>query len=76
MWAERAETLAHRMIKHFWDADAGVFWAMRDHQPIKSLTPFNLYPLWTGRLPKEMNDGGSAFKPIRTSSGSRGRFRL
>lgn len=56
MWAERAETLAHRMIEHFWDADAGVFWAMRDHQPIKSLTPFNLYPLWTGRLPQEMSD--------------------
>jgi glycogen debranching enzyme len=44
------------MIEHFWDADAGVFWATRDHQPIKILTPFNLYPLWTGRLPQEMDD--------------------
>ena len=56
MWAERAETLARRMIEHFWDSEAGVFWATRNHQPIKLLTPFNLYPLWTGRLPQEMDD--------------------
>jgi hypothetical protein len=56
MWAERAETLVRHMIEHFWDAKAGVFWSTRDHQPIKLLTPFNLYPLWTGRLPQEMDD--------------------
>ncbi len=56
MWAERAETLARRMVEHFWDADAGVFWATHNHQPIKILTPFNLYPLWTGHLPQETDD--------------------
>jgi len=56
MWAERAETLVRHMIEHFWDAEAGVFWATRDHRPIKSLTPFNLYPLWTGHLPQEIDD--------------------
>jgi glycogen debranching enzyme len=56
MWAERADKIARRMIEHFWDLGAGVFWATRNHRPIKVLTPFNLYPLWTGRLPREMDD--------------------
>ncbi|HEX9116416.1 MAG TPA: trehalase family glycosidase [Anaerolineae bacterium] len=50
-WAGRANGLAQRMIDHFWDEEAGLFWAMRDHQPIKVRTPFSLFPLWTGRLP-------------------------
>jgi glycogen debranching enzyme len=56
MWAERADAMARRMIEHFWDPEAGVFWATHNHQPIRVLTPFNLYPLWTGRLPREMDD--------------------
>ncbi len=56
MWEEQAAALARRMIDHFWDPAAGVFWATRDHHPIRVLTPFNLYPLWTGRLPREMDD--------------------
>lgn len=51
-WRARAAALAEKMIAHFWDEPAGVFWATRDHQPIRVLTPFNLYPLLTGRLPR------------------------
>ncbi len=54
----RAEELVGRMIEHFYDPKAGVFWAMRPseqgHRRIEVLTPFNLYPLWTGRLPPPM----------------------
>lgn len=49
-WRARAGELTARMIQHFWDGDAGVFWATRNNQPIRILTPFNLYPLLTGRL--------------------------
>jgi glycogen debranching enzyme len=52
LWASRADELARRMIDHFWDEETGVFWATRDHRPVRVLTPFNLYPLWTGRLPR------------------------
>ncbi len=56
MWRARAEELAQKMIAHFWDEDAGVFWATRDHKPIRVLTPFNLYPLLTGRMPRAISD--------------------
>ena len=49
-WRARAETLMQKMMTHFWDKDREVFWATRDHRPIRVLTPFNLYPLLTGRL--------------------------
>jgi putative isomerase len=50
-WAKQADELTERMVEHFWDEQVGVFWATRNHQPIQVLTPFNLYPMWTGRLP-------------------------
>jgi putative isomerase len=53
-WRLRADDLARRMIAHFWDEEAGVFWATKDERPIHVLTPFNLYPLWTGRLPRHI----------------------
>jgi glycogen debranching enzyme len=54
MWRQRAEELTRKIIEHFWDDEAGLFWAMKDHQPIRVQTLFNLYPLLTGRLPKRM----------------------
>jgi hypothetical protein len=51
MWRRRAESIVHRMIEHFWDPEAGLFWATHHHEPIRVRTPFNLYPLWTGQLP-------------------------
>jgi glycogen debranching enzyme len=55
-WRAHAQALTDKIISHFWDETAGVFWATRDHQPIRVLTPFNLYPLLTGRLPRHLAD--------------------
>jgi glycogen debranching enzyme len=51
MWRRRAAAIVRRMIECFWDEEAGLFRAMHDEEPIPVITPFNLYPLWTGQLP-------------------------
>jgi putative isomerase len=51
-WSRHAQALAEKILQHFWDARTGVFWATRNHEPIRVLTPFSLYPLITGRMPK------------------------
>lgn len=56
MWQRRAASLVSQMIKHFWDPEAGLFWTIKDHIPVKVVTPFNLYPLWTGQLPDEIKN--------------------
>ncbi len=57
MWSTRADALVKRIIEHFWDDKAGLFWSMRgEHERIPVLTPFNLYPLITGRLDRAMAD--------------------
>ena len=50
MWAQRSRRLARRIVEHFYDPAAGLFWPTRHHRPIRVLTPFCLYPLWLGRL--------------------------
>ncbi len=55
MWRERAEeAMAQRMIRLMWDERAGLFWASRKGSRINVRTPFNLFPLITGRMPKEI----------------------
>jgi putative isomerase len=56
MWRRRAAAIVRRMIKDFWDEEAGLFRALHDEQPISVVTPFNLYPLWTGQLPQDIRD--------------------
>lgn len=56
MWQRRAASLVSQMIKHFWDPEAGLFWVIKDHVPVKVVTPFNLFPLWTGQLPEAIKD--------------------
>jgi hypothetical protein len=56
MWRRRAAAIVRRMIKDFWDEEAGLFRALHDEQPIPVVTPFNLYPLWTGQLPETIRD--------------------
>jgi len=56
MWQRKADTLADRMIEHFYDHKAGLFWSQKDHNPIRVVTPFSLYPLWTGRMPAKIAD--------------------
>jgi hypothetical protein len=50
MWRRRASSIVRRMIEDMWDEERGLFWALHDEKPIPVVTPFNLYPLWTGQL--------------------------
>jgi len=56
MWRKRAEAIVRRMIKDFWDEQAGVFQALHEDQVVPVLTPFNLFPLWSGQLPDHISD--------------------
>jgi putative isomerase len=56
IWRQRSSSLLEKMIDHFYDPDSGIFWAMHNHQPIPEVTPFNLYPLWTGQLSAEIKE--------------------
>lgn len=51
MWRRRSTAIVRRMIEDLWDEEKGVFQVMHENQPVHVLTPFNLYPLWTGQLP-------------------------
>ncbi len=55
-WRRRASAVVRRMMEDFWDEEAGVFRAYHDKQPIPVITPFNLYPLWTGNLPGQVQE--------------------
>ena len=54
MWRRRAKAIVNRMIQDFWDAESGIFRATHNDQNIPVITPFNLYPLWTGQLPDDI----------------------
>jgi putative isomerase len=54
MWRRRTTAIVGRMIKDFWDDSAGLFWALYDEKPVRVVTPFNLFPLWTGQLPENI----------------------
>ncbi len=56
MWRRRTAAIVQRMITDFWDEQAGLFRALYNEQPIPVVTPFNLYPLWTGQLPQHISD--------------------
>jgi putative isomerase len=51
-WQERADSVARRMVDELWDPAAGLFWAKHRGVPVHVRTPFNLFPLLTGRLPE------------------------
>ncbi len=50
-WERRAAAMAQRLVRELWDPAAGLFWARRDGARVNVRTPFNLFPLITGRLP-------------------------
>jgi glycogen debranching enzyme len=54
MWRRRSGAIVKRMIKEFWEEESGFFRAFHGEQPIPVLTPFNLYPLWSGQLPDDI----------------------
>ena len=54
-WEASAQALAQRMLQEMWDPQQGLFWARRLGRRIDVRTPFNLFPLITGRMPPEVN---------------------
>lgn len=56
VWMRRARDMARRMIRLQWDPQAGLFWARKMGERIPVRTPFNLFPLITGRMPVEIAD--------------------
>ncbi len=44
------------MIEEMWDPQAGLFRARKNGVRLDVTTPFNLFPLLTGRLPREISD--------------------
>jgi putative isomerase len=57
-WAVKAAEMAARLMRGMWDEQSGYFWANRivsqQHVRVNVRTPFNLFPLITGRLPKSI----------------------
>ncbi len=53
-WQTNASDLTDKMIATLWDEKQGYFNALHYGQPVPALTPFNLYPLWTARMPAEI----------------------
>jgi len=56
MWERRNMALVRRIVKDMWDDEKGIFCALVDEKPIPVVTPFNLFPLWTGQLSPKMNE--------------------
>lgn len=56
LWARRADAMVERMMRILWDEGAGLFWAQRAGRRIEVRTPFNLFPLLTGRLSPAVAD--------------------
>ncbi|MBN1119461.1 MAG: hypothetical protein JXJ17_00155 [Anaerolineae bacterium] len=54
MWRRRAAAMVRNMIDKMWDNETGVFRALHEKQPLPVITPFNLFPLWTGQLPDDI----------------------
>jgi putative isomerase len=56
LWRGRAEAMAQRLRELAWDEESGFFWARRNGSRVNVRTPFNLFPLITGRMPAEITD--------------------
>ncbi len=56
IWKERTSKLLATIIQHAWDKSKGYFIATRNHHPIPTLTPINLFPLWITALPESMKE--------------------
>lgn len=51
-----AAAFVETMIARLWDEQRGYFVALRGDEVVPVFTPFNLLPLWTGRLPQHIVD--------------------
>ena len=55
-WEKRSGKLLQKMILELWDEKNGLFRVCHNGNPVAVTSPFNLYPLWTGDLPKEIQN--------------------
>jgi putative isomerase len=55
-WARRADALVANMVGRLWNGEAGLFLAHRMGKPVQVRTPFNLFPILTGRMPPAIAD--------------------
>lgn len=53
-YRREADVLAKQIQDQLWSEREGNFAALYNNQPIPTRTPFNLYPIWTGRMPRRM----------------------
>jgi glycogen debranching enzyme len=56
MWAQRADEIVERMMAKLWEERTGLFRARHNGLAIETRTPFNLFPLLSGRLPRAVAD--------------------
>ncbi len=56
LWRGRAEAMARRLVQHSWDAESGFFWARHNGSRVNVRTPFNLFPIITGQMPREITE--------------------
>jgi len=56
MWAQRANEIVERMMAKLWEERTGLFRARHNGLAIETRTPFNLFPLLSGRLPRAVAD--------------------
>jgi glycogen debranching enzyme len=56
IWRRRSNTIVQHMLQGFYDPDAGLFWATHDHESIREVTLVNLFPLWSSRLPLDVQN--------------------
>jgi len=55
MWTQKSEVLLKLMIEKSWNPKAGFFNATLRGKKLDVLTPFNLFPLITGRMPTHIS---------------------
>jgi len=53
-WRQRADAITESMVEQMYDPPGGIFQAFYHDEAVPAFTPFNLYPLWTGRMNAEI----------------------
>ena len=53
-WRQRASNLIQEIIATRWDPKSGYFWAAHNGSIITVRTPFNLFPILTGKVPPKI----------------------
>jgi glycogen debranching enzyme len=55
-WHARADEIVDRMVRELYDPGLGYFVGYHGQRAIPEVTLLNFYPLWTGRLPRDIQN--------------------